>query len=146
MQQDIITNYEQRANAAQQEAAKYKKLANTYSLLRLSIFALIVVAISVGVQQDNFTIVALAFVVLIFAFAWLVSRQSRFEKLKQYYDDLQKVNLNEIASIQSHVNMYNDGARFGNEKHFYTSDLDIFGNASLYQLVNRTAKIGRAHV
>ncbi|QEC75473.1 MutS-related protein [Mucilaginibacter ginsenosidivorax] len=139
MQQDIITNYEQRANAAQQEAAKYKKLANTYSLLRLSIFALIVVAISVGVQQDNFTIVAMAFVVLVFAFAWLVSRQSRFEKLKQYYDDLQKVNLNEIASIQSHANMYNDGARFGNEKHFYTSDLDIFGNASLYQLVNRTA-------
>jgi len=139
MQQDIITNYEQRANAAQQEAAKYKKLANTYSLLRLSIFALIVVAISVAVQQDNFTIVAVAFVVLVFAFAWLVSRQGRFEKLKQYYDDLQKVNLNEITSIQTHANMYNDGARFGNEKHFYTSDLDIFGNASLYQLVNRTA-------
>jgi DNA mismatch repair ATPase MutS len=98
-----------------------------------------VAAISIAVQQDNFTIVALAFVILVFAFAWLVSRQSRFEKLKQYYDDLQKVNLNEIASIQTHANMYNDGTRFGNEKHFYTSDLDIFGNASLYQLVNRTA-------
>jgi len=139
MEHNIIKDYEQRANAAQQEAAKYKKLANTYSLLRLSIFALMVVAISIGIQQDNFTIVAVAFVVLVFAFAWLVSRQSRFEKLKQYFDDLQKVNLNEIASIQSHANMYNDGVRFGNEKHFYTSDLDIFGNASLYQLVNRTA-------
>lgn len=139
MEQDIINDYNQRASAAQQEAAKYKKLANTYSLLRLSIFALIVVAISIAVQQDNFTIVAVAFVVLIFAFAWLVSRQSRFEKLKQYFDDLQKVNLNEVASIQTHANIYNDGARFASEKHFYTADLDIFGNASLYQLVNRTA-------
>jgi hypothetical protein len=139
MEQDIINDYNQRASAAQQEAVKYKKLANTYSLLRLSIFALIVVAISIAVQQDNFTIVAVAFVVLIFAFAWLVSRQSRFEKLKQYFDDLQKVTLNEVASIQTHANIYNDGARFASEKHFYTADLDIFGNASLYQLVNRTA-------
>ncbi|WP_184545851.1 MutS-related protein [Mucilaginibacter sp. FT3.2] len=139
MEQHIITNYTQRADAAQQEAIKYKKLANTYSLMRLSIFALIVVAISVAVHEDNFTIVAAAFVVLVFAFAWLVSRQSRFEKQKQYYDDLQKVNLNEIASIQTRANIYNDGARFANEKHFYTADLDIFGSATLYQLVNRTA-------
>jgi DNA mismatch repair ATPase MutS len=139
MEQNIISDYNQRANAAQQEAVKYKQLANTYSLLRLSIFALIVVAISIAVQQDNFTIVAVSFVVLIFAFAWLVSRQSRFEKLKQYFDDLQKVNLNEVASIQTHANIYSDGTRFASEKHFYTADLDIFGNASLYQLVNRTA-------
>jgi len=139
MEQDIINDYKQRANMAGQEADKYKKLANTYSLLRLSIFALIVVAIYFAVQQDNFSIVAVAFIALVFAFAWLVSRQSRYERQKQYFDDLQQVNNNEIASIQSHANMYNDGSRFASDKHFYTADLDIFGNASLYQLVNRTA-------
>jgi hypothetical protein len=139
MEQDIINDYKQRANLAGQEADKYKKLANTYSLLRLSIFALIVVAICFAVQQDNFSIVAVAFIALVFAFAWLVSRQSKYERQKQYFDDLQQVNNNEIASIQSHANMYNDGSRFASDKHFYTADLDIFGNASLYQLVNRTA-------
>jgi DNA mismatch repair ATPase MutS len=139
MQQDIINDYEQRAAAAGQQAGKYKKLANTYSLLRLSIFALIVVAICVAVQFDNFSIVAVAFVVLVFAFAWLVSRQSKYERQKKYFEDLQKVNLNEIDNIQTHANIYNDGIRFANEKHYYTADLDIFGNASLYQLVNRTA-------
>jgi hypothetical protein len=139
MEQDIINDYKKRANEAGQEADKYKKLANTYSLLRLSIFALIVVAIYFAVQQDNFSIVAVAFIALVFAFAWLVSRQSRYERQKQYFDDLQQVNNNEIASIQSHANMYNDGSRFASDKHFYTADLDIFGNASLYQLVNRTA-------
>jgi hypothetical protein len=139
MEQDIINDYKQRAELAGQEADKYKKLANTYSLLRLSIFALIVVAIYFAVQQDNFSIVAIAFIALVFAFAWLVSRQSRYERQKQYFDDLQQVNNNEIASIQSHANMYNNGARFASDKHFYTADLDIFGNASLYQLVNRTA-------
>jgi hypothetical protein len=68
-----------------------------------------------------------------------VAHQSRFEKQKQYYDDLQRVNENEIASIQTHANIYNDGARYADEKHFYTSDLDIYSKASLYQLINRTA-------
>lgn len=139
MEPDIIDNYKQRAALASQEADKYKKLANTYSLLRLSIFVLIAISIYFAVQQDSFSIVAISFIALVFAFAWLVSRQSRYERQKQYFDDLQKVNLNEIASIQSHANIYHDGSRFATEKHFYTADLDIFGNASLYQLVNRTA-------
>jgi DNA mismatch repair ATPase MutS len=139
MQQDIINEYQQRAAAALREAGKYKKLANTYSLLRLSIFALIVVSIYVAVQFDNFSIVAGAFLVLVFAFAWLVARQSKYERQKQYFDNLQRVNENESTNIQTRTNIYNDGARFASEKHYYTSDLDIFGNASLYQLVNRTA-------
>jgi hypothetical protein len=139
MEQDIINEYKQRAELAAQEAYKYKQLANTYSLLRLSIFVFLAVAIYIAVQQDNFSIVAIAFIILVFAFGWLVSRQGSFERQKQYFDDLEKVNTNEITSMQNHANIYNDGARFGNDKHFYTSDLDIFGNASLYQLVNRTA-------
>jgi hypothetical protein len=139
MEHPIITDYQQRADAAQQEAAKYKTLANTYSLMRLGIFALVVVGIYIAVQQDNFSIVATSFAVLVFAFAWLVARQGKYEKLKQYYEDLQTVNLNEIDSIKTRANIYSDGARFGNDKHFYTSDLDIFGSASLYQLVNRSA-------
>jgi DNA mismatch repair ATPase MutS len=83
--------------------------------------------------------VAGAFVVLVFAFAWLVARQSKYERQKQYFDNLQRVNENESTNIQTRTNIYNDGARFTSEKHYYTSDLDIFGNASLYQLVNRTA-------
>ncbi|MEN0052504.1 MAG: DNA mismatch repair protein MutS [Mucilaginibacter sp.] len=139
MEQDIINNYKQRAVLASREAAKFKKLANTYSLLRLSIFALVVVAIYFAARQDNFNIVAISVIILVFAFAWLVSRQSKYERQKQYFDDLERVNNNEIASIQIHANIYSDGACFSNDKHYYTSDLDIFGNASLYQLVNRTA-------
>lgn len=139
MEQQIITDYTRRASLAAAESAKYKKLANTYSLFRLGIFALVAVTIAVAIHFDNFSIIAVAFVLLVFAFAWLVARQSRFEKQKQYYDDLQRVNENEIASIQTHANIYGDGARYVDEKHFYTSDLDIYGKASLYQLINRTA-------
>ncbi|HEY8783501.1 MAG TPA: DNA mismatch repair protein MutS [Mucilaginibacter sp.] len=139
MEQDIIQDYMQRAAFAQQEADKFKKLANTYSLLRLAVFALIVLAIYFAVKLDNFTILAMAFIGLLFVFAWLVSRQVVFEKKKKYFLDIKKVNENETGSMLNYANIYDNGSRFTNEKHYYSADLDIFGNASLFQLINRAA-------
>ena len=138
-QQDIINDYRTRAELAQQEANKYKTLSNTYSFLRLSSFALLALAIYCGAVNDNFTIVAISFVVLVFCFAWLVSRQSAFEAQMKYFLDLKRVNENEIENIQTYANLYDNGIKYSSEKHFYTSDLDIFGSSSLFQLTNRTA-------
>jgi len=139
MEQEIIDHYTNSAQQASQQADKFKKLVDTYSLMRLGIFAALVVAIYFGAVDDNFTIVAVTFVVLLFAFAWLISRQSAYERKRKYFKDLTLINDNEIASIQTRGNIYNNGSGFGNEKHFYTSDLDIFGNMSLFQLMNRAA-------
>jgi len=136
---DIINDYKQRVNEAQQQADKYKKLANTYSLLRLAVFGLLVIALYFAIKLDDFTILAITFVISLFAFAWLVSRQSVFDKQKKYFLDLKTVNENEIESILNYSNIYDNGSRFADDKHFYSADLDIFGNASLFQLLNRAA-------
>jgi DNA mismatch repair ATPase MutS len=139
MEQQIINNYTQAAERAAQQADHFKKEANTYSLLRLGIFALMIFAVYLTITQDTFTIMAVAFVVLLFGFAWLVARQGEYERQRDYYLDLQRINLNEIDSLQNNTNLYDNGQRFSNEKHFYTSDLDIFGSSSLFQLINRAA-------
>ncbi|WP_374951262.1 DNA mismatch repair protein MutS [Mucilaginibacter sp.] len=139
MEQDILDNYRQRAALAQRQADHYKKQVDTYSFLRLGIFALMVVAIYVGIKQDTFTVIAIGFALLLFAFMWLVSRQSGFERQRQYYLKVVEVTNNELNSILNHTNIYSNGDNYNNEKHFYTSDLDIFGNASLFQLINRAA-------
>jgi len=139
MEQDIINTYEQAAALAKQQADKYKKLANTYSLLRLGIFGLMIFSVYLTIVQDNFNIMAVGFVLLVLCFAWLVKRQSEYEAQRDYYLDLQKINKNEIDSLLNNINLYNNGEHFANEKHFYTSDLDIFGPASLFQLINRAS-------
>jgi len=139
MEQGIINNYRDRVLAASQQADKYQRLSNKYSLYRLLVFALVIVSVVVAANLDNFTILAVAVVILVFCFVWLVSRQSESDKQKKYFQNMVRVGENEIQSILAHKNIYSNGQRFADEKHFYTSDLDIFGEASLFQLTNRAA-------
>ncbi len=141
MEQDIINDYRARASKAQEEVNKYQKLSNTYSLFRLIAFALLVASVYFAIIYDNIVILIFSFIALALCFAWLVSRQSRFDSLKEYFRDLKKVNENESSSISSRSNIYDNGDRFTDEKHFYTADLDIFGKATLFQLINRAATL-----
>ena len=142
MEQDIINDYKVRAAAAGAEADKYKELINNYSLLRLGVFVLLILSVYVSVVNNNMTILVVAAIILAFCFAWLVSRQSFFIEQKNYFITLKTVTENEISSITGYSNIYDNGSAFADDKHFYSSDLDIFGNASLYQLINRAATAG----
>jgi DNA mismatch repair ATPase MutS len=137
--EQILNDYRQRISLAQQEADKYKKLANTYSLARLVIFGLVIAATCFAVINDDFRILAVSIVLLLIAFMWLVARQGNFERLRVYYQNLEKVNNNEVQSILSYSNIYDNGGHFASDRHFYSADLDIFGPASLFNLINRAA-------
>ena len=139
MEQDIVADYKHRVDYAQAEIDKYKKQINSYSLLRLAVVALVAVAIYLAVQTIGMGLLIGLFIVLMLCFAWLVSRQSFFEERKSYFTALKAVNENEMASIGDRSNIYNNGSAFADDKHFYTADLDIFGSASLFQLINRAA-------
>jgi DNA mismatch repair ATPase MutS len=139
MEPNILNTYHQAAAFAQQEADKYKKMANNYGLYRLLAFGLFILSICVAIAVDEWTIIAFSLLVLVLCFSWLIKKQNHFETLGNYFLDIKKVNENEVTSIESRGNMYNNGAMVNNEKHYYVSDLDIFGGGSLFQLINRCA-------
>ncbi|MBL4676915.1 MAG: hypothetical protein JKY70_12035, partial [Mucilaginibacter sp.] len=141
VQQTIIDNYAAQAATAQQKADEFAGKVNTHSLYRLGIFLLFIGSIVLSVSYDEISIVILSGIVLSFVFAGLVKQQNKFEIESKYYQDLKKVNENEIASIEQHANIYHDGSWFTDDKHIYTSDLDIFGKNSLFQLINRSATV-----
>ncbi|OCX51729.1 hypothetical protein BEL04_17090 [Mucilaginibacter sp. PPCGB 2223] len=139
MNDDILQNYALAKASAQSEADRFKRLVNIYSFIRLGVFLLFLMFIVFAVKQESYLIFAVSFVVLGGSFAWLVQRQSVFEAQREYFENLKRVNENEIDSILNRGNLYDNGAAFADEKHYYTSDLDIFGQASLFQLINRCA-------
>jgi hypothetical protein len=139
MERDIVNDYEQRIAVAQTEADKNKKLANTYSLYRLVVFGLFIIFVCVAIAADEILIIVFSLAILVICFSWLIKRQRQFETLRNYFLDIKKINENEIANIQTYANMYDKGDSFINDSHYYTSDLDIFGSNSVFQLVNRAA-------
>jgi len=138
MEQDIINDYTQQSQTAQQEVTKYGDLANQYSLLRLIIFIFLVLSIYLAVSNDNVWIFFICLFISILGFSWLVNRQNKYDDLKKYHIGLKKVIDNEIENIVKHTNIYYSGDDFINEKHFYTADLDVFGKGSLFNFINRS--------
>lgn len=139
MPQPIISYYEEQISIAGIQIEKFEKLVNTFSFLRLFSILLggFLIFHSFKVQSVLFT--ELVFLGIVIGFAALVRQQGRYEKKKLYFKSLKQVNENEIASILNQTNIYDDGMTFGNDAHTYTSDLDIFGKSSLFNLVNRAA-------
>lgn len=139
MDQDIIADYNKRIAEAQEQIDKYKKLVDTYSLTRLGVFLLFILMTVMSAVWVNYVVLSLSGFAFILVFGWLVSEQNAYEAQLLFFQNLKKVNENEVGSITSRSNIYYNGDEFNSEKHYYTSDLDIFGPGSLYQLVNRSA-------
>lgn len=139
MNSALLEQYHHNATHAQAQIVHFEKQLNQYSLLRLAVFVLLLLAIYFSVDLNSWPLFISCFVLLLIAFQWLLSRQAGFEAGKNYFTQLQAVNENEITGINGHGNVYYDGSVFYNDKHLYTADLDIFGKNSLFQLANRCA-------
>lgn len=57
---------------------------------------------------------------------------------KKEFQLLKLLNENEIKYLDGIYDFFDDGSRFKNDTHPYSNDLDVFGNSSLFQSINRT--------
>jgi len=139
MDQDIINDYQIKVTQAREQAKSHGDTADKYSLQRLLVFGFLIFSVCLAINTNQMGVLIVCFILSVFWFAWLMKTQSKYEALKLYYNNLTKVTENELASLTTRGNMYDNGNRYANDKHHYTADLDIFGPASLYQLTNRAA-------
>lgn len=139
MKTDLITDYEERIQFATRQAAKMDKRINEYSLLRLAAFVALLFSIYISVSEDSVILFIILFVILAALFNFLIQKQSVFERDKEYYKNYEAVNRNELNSLSNYSLVYSSGKQYNNDRHYYTADLDIFGEASLYHFINRTA-------
>lgn len=139
MNHEIQSTYQHNIHHSTGQIQYFKNKVNLFSLMRLIVFGLLLVLIYWAVKLDNFTLFAIGAVVIGIVFNWLVARQGWFEKQREYFENFKAVNQNELDNMSSYANIYHNGNEFNHDKHYYTSDLDIFGPASLFQLINRAA-------
>lgn len=117
---------------------KTNKKYNSISLLRLLSIFLFLFFMFYYIKTDQILYVILA--VLSFAgFIFLMRIHSQVSFQRLLFETLLKINQKEISFLKREKTSFENGVEFIDYHHPYAYDLDIFGEHSLFQNLNRTA-------
>ncbi len=116
-----------------------KRKLHWYGWYRFIVFLLIFVPfISVGFTPASGSI---AFILLVL-FLFLIKKNSELEKEKKRATVLLQLVENEKLALQHSFLHFANGKEYLNPEHFFSYDLDVFGEGSLFQFLNRTSTSG----
>jgi len=133
--EDFIQRKEKYKTRAEVLLRKYNRLA----IARIIIFLLYVVSAVYFANQRDALMLGLVTFLFLVIFGLILDRHNKV-KLKKKHAFLKKdINEQEIHRLDHKWELFDKGDMFYNEDHPYSSDLDLFGNGSLFQLLNRTS-------
>lgn len=135
----IYQHYQERIKDSSHEVQRLNRLINQNSLGRLLVILGGGAALFYSFQTNSISLVFAITFVIVLLFAFLINRQSQLEAKRDAKLAFLQVNENEIMLKEKRETVYSVGESFDDEKHPYVSDLDIFGEKSLFALVNRCA-------
>ncbi len=128
--------YKQRANQFQVQADEFEKIIRKYSLARLIVAIVVLVLVYLGFKQPIYFFPA---ILLGFLFFYLVQRQLKKEKQKEIVELSAKLNAWEEESVDFRFQNFPNGKEYIDPHHPISHDLDLFGDGSLFQYLNRCA-------
>ncbi len=108
-----------------------------FAWYRLFSFLLIFAPLIIWGWNGWLTIIpSLLFTILFFI---LVKKNIRYEKQKRAFNILKKLSTDELLALEHQFNHFENGKDFLNPAHFNSYDLDLFGEGSVFQFINRTS-------
>jgi len=103
------------------------------------LFAIIIgIALFILFFKTSIFISVFSLLVFLIIFIIIISMDNVNSTKKKEFQLLKLLNENEIKYLDGIYDFFGDGSRFKNDMHPYSNDLDIFGNSSLFQSINRT--------
>lgn len=134
---DITGYYENQLGNLNAELKNLENRKSSFAWLRLGSIAAIILAFYL-LWQAGIIYVIIAIVILLVVFIRLVYADLRNHEKIHFTKTLIRLYEDEIKGLNGEL-PFDDGKNFIQKEHFYTSDLDIFGEGSLYQYLNRTS-------
>jgi DNA mismatch repair ATPase MutS len=129
--------YKTLQNKFEQELTTIKKKYNTISFLRLLSIVLFLISgyYYIKHQESMYAITAVLALVIFFILMQIHTKISFQKELKEV---LIQINKNEISYLNREKIPFENGQKFNDFHHPYAYDLDVFGEHSLFQNLNRT--------
>ena len=99
------------------------------------------VAAPIYLYNYSITATIVVFIALAINFGLLVKRSISLKKKKAESNSLEHLNLNEINAQNRDWSAFENGEEFIDPKHNFSHDLDLFGEGSFFQYINRTSTL-----
>ena len=131
------SKYEEKLTQLTVELKKTQQKLNTTVILRVGCFVLAFVNLWLF-WGAPYHIHWVLFVALIAIFLWLVRRFESLRFEKNYLKVLVEINENELKAIEGNFNQFPNGKEFADPLHPFAADLDLFGEGSIFQYINRS--------
>ena len=116
---------------SQQRSLNYVMYARIVTFLGL------IGIIAVAIYFRNFELLYFCLIPL-FLFGFLLKKHSKEKETLTFLECKLLVHEQEIRAINGDYSDFESGEEFKNTEHSYTHDLDVFGEKSLFQFLNRT--------
>ena len=137
MNQLVNAFYTQKNELYAAELKSVTQKSKRFAWYRFFTFIFIFVPLFVwGVQTWITPAVALPVAVFFF---FLIKKNNQLDKRKRRFGVLKKLTEDELLALTHSFAHFPNGKEFLNTDHFFSYDLDLFGDGSLFQFLNRTA-------
>jgi hypothetical protein len=133
-----MNSFEQRVKEYQSSAVTLEGELKKISTMRLLVFLGSATLITVLANDRQAELLFVFVPLCVVWFAALVKRHNSVANQLSHNQFLQRVNEHEVARLNNDFSQFPDGIEFFTRHHSYTSDLDIFGKHSVFQMLNRT--------
>lgn len=141
--QQLKDFYQKRQATFQQMSAELRSKYAKFSLVRLLVFV-VGVAITIYLGGMAWYGAILFFFAFVAAFYQFMKWHQGILRAAQHNEELAKINGLESSALAHDFSHFQNGAQFLEMEHPYALDLDLFGEHSLFQYINRTStEIGR---
>lgn len=136
--------YTQAITAYKSQITKYEELLNVqkkkhqlWSMIRLFGF-IALVAIIILAFSNHYALGILAIYIAAFIFIKIMRTHDKISKEKEKSESIIQINRSEIKFLTDLIPFRDSGEQYQDNTHPYSSDLDLFGQNSLYQYIERT--------
>jgi hypothetical protein len=139
MKPSIETFYSQKAGEYVVQFKSVTKQVKRFAWYRFFTFLLIFAPLFVFGFKSWFTLIFSFSATILFFF--LIKKSIQLEKTKRKIAILKKIVEDELLALSHSFSHFKIGSEYLNTDHFFSYDLDLFGEGSLFQFINRTSTI-----
>jgi len=132
--------YQDRIDTLTIASDKLKAKDKNFSIFRL-LFFIVAVGIAIYLASISWLYSIACIVIALVSFSRLLRYHSTIIKERKLTTAIIDLNKNENKSIDNDHSGFENGIRYQNDTHPFTTDMDVFGDHSLFQMLNRTSTI-----